>query len=49
MWENNIKLDVIETDVYWIQLAWDRVQKGDFVNTLMNRQVPQKARKLLTS
>jgi hypothetical protein len=24
----------------WIQLAWDKVQWRDFVNTVMNLQVP---------
>jgi hypothetical protein len=42
-WEYNIKLDLRVTGVdgaNWIQLAQDRVQWWDFVNTILNRRVP---------
>jgi hypothetical protein len=43
MWEDNIKMDlrVIGIDgANWIQLAQNRVQWRDFVNTVMNLRVP---------
>jgi hypothetical protein len=42
-WEDNIKIDLREIGidgVNWIQLAYDRVQKRTFVNTVMNLRVP---------
>jgi hypothetical protein len=42
-WEDNIKLDLREREIdgaNWIQLARDRVQWRDFVNTVMNLRVP---------
>jgi hypothetical protein len=42
-WEDNIKLDLGDigiSGVNWIQLAQDRVQWWDFVNMVMNLQVP---------
>jgi hypothetical protein len=41
--ENNIKMGLREkgiTEANWIQLAQDRVQWQDFVNTAMNFQIP---------
>jgi hypothetical protein len=43
-WEDNIKMDLRETETdgaNWIQLAQDRVQWRDFVNTVMNLWLPQ--------
>jgi hypothetical protein len=43
MWEDNIKLDLGEIGinwVNWIRLAQDRVQWRAFVNTVMNLRVP---------
>jgi hypothetical protein len=42
-WEDNIMMDLREIGIdgaNWIQLAQDRVQWQDFVNTVMNLQVP---------
>jgi hypothetical protein len=42
-WEDNIKMGRMEIGldgVNWIRLAQDRVQWRDFVNTVMNLQVP---------
>jgi hypothetical protein len=42
-WEDNINLDLKKMGIYgtnWIQLAQDRVQWRDFVNTVMNLRVP---------
>jgi hypothetical protein len=42
-WEDNIKLDLREIEVdeaKWIQLAQNRAQWRDFVNTVMNLRVP---------
>jgi hypothetical protein len=42
-WEENIKLDLRQTwidETNWIQLAQDRVQWRDFVNTVMNLRIP---------
>jgi hypothetical protein len=42
-WEDNIKMDLRERGIdgaNWIQLAQDRVQLRDFVNTVMNLRVP---------
>jgi hypothetical protein len=42
-WEDNIKMDLGEIEIdgaNWIQLAQDRVQWRDFVNTVMNLRVP---------
>jgi hypothetical protein len=42
-WENNIKLDLREIGIdgtNWIQLAQDRFQWRNFVNTVMNLRVP---------
>jgi hypothetical protein len=42
-WEDNIKLDHREIGINganWIQLAQDRVQWRDFVNTVINPRVP---------
>jgi hypothetical protein len=43
LWEDNIKIDLRELGidgVKWIQLAQDRVQWQDFMNMVMNLQVP---------
>jgi hypothetical protein len=42
-WEDNIKLDLREIRIdgaNWIQLAQDRVQWRNFVNTVMKLRVP---------
>jgi hypothetical protein len=42
-WEDNIKMGLRELGFYganWIQLAQDRVQWRDFLNTVMNLRVP---------
>jgi hypothetical protein len=42
-WEDNIKIDLREMGIdraNWIQLAQDRVQWGDFANTVKNLRVP---------
>jgi hypothetical protein len=42
-WEDNIKMDLWEIGIdgtNWIQLAQDRVQWRDCVNTVMNLRVP---------
>jgi hypothetical protein len=42
-WDDNIKMDLREIGIdgeNWIQLAQDRVQWRDFVNTVMNLRVP---------
>jgi hypothetical protein len=42
-WEDNIKMDLRKTGTdgaNWIQLAQDRVQWRDFVNTVINLRVP---------
>jgi hypothetical protein len=42
-WEDNIKMDLRGIGIdeaNWIQLAQDRVQWRDFVNTLMKLRVP---------
>jgi hypothetical protein len=42
-WEDNINLDLREIWIdgaNWIQLAQDRVQWRDYVNTVMNLRVP---------
>jgi hypothetical protein len=42
-WEDNTKLYLLEIGIdgaNWIQLAQDRVQWQDFVNTLMKLQIP---------
>jgi hypothetical protein len=42
-WEDNIKIDLGETDIdgtNWNRLAQDRVQWWAFVNTVMNLQIP---------
>jgi hypothetical protein len=42
-WDGNIKLDFRKTGINganWIQMAQDRVQWRDFVNTVMNLRVP---------
>jgi hypothetical protein len=41
-WEDNIKMDLGEIGIdeaNWIRLAQDRVQRWDFVNTVMNLRV----------
>jgi hypothetical protein len=46
-WEDNIKMDLREIGIdwtNWIQLAQDRVQWRDFVNTVMNLRVPSESR-----
>jgi hypothetical protein len=43
MWDDNIKMDLTEIGIdgaNWIRLAQDRVQWWDFVNMVMNLQVP---------
>jgi hypothetical protein len=42
-WEDNIKLDLRKIGIdgaNWIQLAEDRIQWRDFVNTVMNIRLP---------
>jgi hypothetical protein len=42
-WEDNIKIDLREIGIdgaNWIQLAQDRVQWWDFVNTVIKLRVP---------
>jgi hypothetical protein len=42
-WKDNIKMDLREVgwgDMDWIHLAQDRDHWRDFVNTVMNLQVP---------
>jgi hypothetical protein len=42
-WEDNIKMNLKEIRIdraNWIQLAQDRVQWRDFVNTVINLRVP---------
>jgi hypothetical protein len=42
-WEGNIKMDLTKIGIdgaYWIQLAQDRVQWRDCVNTVMTLRVP---------
>jgi hypothetical protein len=42
-WEDNIKMDLRELGIdgtNWIRLNQDRVQWQDFVNTVMNLQIP---------
>jgi hypothetical protein len=42
-WEDNIKMDLREIGidgVNWIQRAQDRVQRWDFVNTVLNLRAP---------
>jgi hypothetical protein len=42
-WEDNINMDFRKIGIdreNWIQLAQDRVQWRDFVNTVMNLRVP---------
>jgi hypothetical protein len=42
-WDDIIKMDLREIGIdgaSWIQLAQDRVQWRDFVNTVMNLRVP---------
>jgi hypothetical protein len=42
-WEDNIKMDLREIGIdgaNWIQLAQDRVQWRDLVNTVLNLRVP---------
>jgi hypothetical protein len=46
-WEDNIKIDLREIGIHganWIQLAQDRIQWRDFVNTVMNIRVPYESR-----
>jgi hypothetical protein len=46
-WEDNIKMDLREIGIdeaNWIQLAQDRVQWRDCVNTVMELRVPQESR-----
>jgi hypothetical protein len=43
MWEDKIKIDLREIGIDgadWIRLAWDRVQRRAFVNTVMNLWIP---------
>jgi hypothetical protein len=40
IWENNIKMDVKNEDVNWIQLAKDRNKWWALVTTVMNIQIP---------
>jgi hypothetical protein len=39
-WESNIKMDVIEDGMDWINLVQDRDQWRALVNTVMNPRVP---------
>jgi hypothetical protein len=42
-WEDNIKMDLRETGIdwkNWIQLAQDKVQWQECVNTVMNLRIP---------
>jgi hypothetical protein len=51
-WVDNIKLDLREIrwdGMDWIDLAQDRDQWRDLVNTVMNLRVPQDAGKFLSS
>jgi hypothetical protein len=44
-WEDNIKMDLRQIGIdgaNWIRLAQDRVQRGDFVNTVMHLRVPDR-------
>jgi hypothetical protein len=44
-WEDNIKMDLREIGIdgaNWIQLAQDRVQWCDFLNTMMNLRDPKR-------
>jgi hypothetical protein len=51
MWVYNIKIDPREIewdDVDWIDMAQDRDQWRDLVNTVMNLRVPKNAWKFLS-
>jgi hypothetical protein len=51
-WVNDIKMDLREIGwggVNWTDLAQDRDQWRDFVNTVMNLRVPEDAGKFLSS
>jgi hypothetical protein len=39
-WEDNIKIDLRESGMDWIDLVWDRDQWRALVNTVMNLRVP---------
>jgi hypothetical protein len=49
MWVNNIKIDLRETGLDWLDLAQDRDQCWALVNTVMIIQVPENAGKFLSS
>jgi hypothetical protein len=51
-WKDNIRMDLRAIGwegVEWMYLAQDRVQWWDFVNTVMNLRVAEKAGNFLTS
>jgi hypothetical protein len=51
-WVNNIKMDLKDIGwdgMDWIDLAQDRDQWRDLVNTVMNLRVPQNPEKFLNS
>jgi hypothetical protein len=48
-WNDNIKMDIIEIVVDWIQPAQDRVQWRVLVDTVLNLRFRIRARDFLTS
>jgi hypothetical protein len=51
-WEDKIRIDLREIgweDVDWMHLTWERDPWWTLVNSVMNIQVPQKARDFMTS
>jgi hypothetical protein len=47
--EDNIRMDLGETGVYWIHLVQDRYQWWTLMNMVMNLCIPLKAGSILTS